>query len=166
MNKLPEQPKSSIDPVTGRRIYEGSLSSGITITPEQATKIHAALVAPKTPAELAREAGISDTNPHAVEAIKRLIAQGVEKGTIVEHRDDKGRLAGWKNKGGREDQIAKAIAVIQGTSMSSEEKVQAIAKLQGCEPESLMLASADYPPHPNLNYLPRNEVRECRGNGK
>ena len=96
--KLPPQPAVTIDPESGRKQYEGSLSSSVGLTTQNRNLILRELLdGTRMPADLLAATGLSQYNAHHQESIQRMLIDLTKAGEAEQVRDDNGRLLGWRH---------------------------------------------------------------------
>jgi hypothetical protein len=128
MKAVPDRVK--VEPVideTGRRRYPGSIAQQhFDLSPTQKSEVLRQL---KTRPLFATDIQISDRSPYdpsSAESIRRYLGELIEDRRVELIKDAKGKSLGWKST-----EKPSAIEIIKQSSMTEEEKAEAIAKLQG-----------------------------------
>jgi hypothetical protein len=94
-----KRPEKTVDPVTGRITYEGSLSQQTTeLTAAQKDKgLKLLKTGAHMPTELIEELGLSPYSPHSGESVRRWIAELEKNCHVKAVKDDRNKLIGWQS---------------------------------------------------------------------
>jgi hypothetical protein len=94
---LPTKPTPVVDE-NGRKVYPGSLSMSVELTPGQKDQIKKLLQeGPETPSSIITKIDtLPNYNPHSGESVRRWLSQLEQGGTVKQAKDKDGRLIGWE----------------------------------------------------------------------